>query len=83
MCGANMDVFDVYPLSASYPNGTVDITHYRNEAFFAAESELERYVMAGLKDKTKPVCIKWRWFLREDGRIKRLVETFCIIAYWS
>ena len=57
MCNAGIDVFDVYPLSASYPQGTVDITHYNDEAFLAAEVELERYVLAQSRKKTREVCM--------------------------
>ena len=46
MCNAGIEVLDVYPLSASYPQGTVDITHYNDEAFLAAEIQLERYALA-------------------------------------
>ena len=59
MCDAGLEILDVYPLSASYPHGTVDITHYNDEVFFAAEIELERYVvMAELEEKTIPVCME-------------------------
>lgn len=58
MCEAGIEVLDVYPLSASYPQGTVDITHYRKEAFLAAERQLEWFVMAELWGKTRPVCME-------------------------
>ena len=58
MCNASIEVLDVFPLSASYPNGTVDITHYREKVFFAAEKELKRYVQSEIGEKTKPVCVE-------------------------
>jgi hypothetical protein len=57
MCNAGIEVLDVYPLSASYPYGTLDITHYNDEVFVAAEMELGRFVMAGSKEKTRTVCV--------------------------
>ena len=52
MCNEGIEVFDVYPLSASYPKGTIDITHYDDKVFFAAETELQRYVLAKRTEKT-------------------------------
>ena len=57
MCNAGIEVLDVYPLSASYPQGTVDITHYNDEAFLAAEIQLERYALARSRRKTREVCM--------------------------
>ena len=55
MCNAGLDVLDVYPLSASYPLGTVDITHYNEEVFLAAEAVLEQYVLTG---NTRTICVR-------------------------
>lgn len=43
MCQAGFDVIDVYPLTDSYPDGTVDEVHYPNKVFDALETMLEKY----------------------------------------
>jgi len=43
MCQAGFDVIDVYPLTESYPKGTIDVVHYPNDVFRAVETLLEKY----------------------------------------
>ncbi|KAK3749465.1 hypothetical protein QZH41_013431, partial [Actinostola sp. cb2023] len=41
MCRAGFLILDVYPLTSSYPGGTVDGVHYNSSVFFTAEDILE------------------------------------------
>ena len=45
MCQAGFDVIDVYPMTDSYPGGTLenDVVHYPNKVFNALETLLENY----------------------------------------
>ncbi|KAJ7374440.1 hypothetical protein OS493_007546 [Desmophyllum pertusum] len=45
MCQAGFDVIDVYPLTDSYPGGTLegDVVHYPNKVFVTMETLLEKY----------------------------------------
>ncbi|XP_032231351.2 uncharacterized protein LOC5507023 [Nematostella vectensis] len=43
MCRAGFLVLDVYPLTKSYPAGTLDGVHYDNKVFSSAEDILEEY----------------------------------------
>ena len=43
MCQASIPVLDVYQISASYPQGTIDGIHYPHFVFYPAEEALERY----------------------------------------
>lgn len=43
MCRAGFLVLDVYPLTSSYPSGTLDGVHYNNTVFASAEDILENY----------------------------------------
>lgn len=36
-------VLDVYPVSSSYPGGTLDGVHYRDTVFNPAADAIERY----------------------------------------
>ena len=44
MCEAGIEVIDVYPLSASWPEGTSsgDVVHYSPEVFASVEKLLEK-----------------------------------------
>lgn len=44
MCKAGIPVLDVYPMTASYPNGTLDHVHYSNNVQRAAEDQLIRFI---------------------------------------
>ena len=57
MCKAGFEILDVFPLTASYMPGTMDIVHYRNEVFNQAEIELEKFVKEGSEYKNTIVCI--------------------------
>ena len=57
MCNAGFEVLDVFPLTASYIPGTLDVVHYKNEVFNTAEIELEKYVEAGSEYESTAVCI--------------------------
>lgn len=45
MCEAGFDVIDVYPMTDSYPGGTLelDVVHYSGKVFVTVETLLERY----------------------------------------
>ncbi|XP_022800409.1 uncharacterized protein LOC111338234 [Stylophora pistillata] len=45
MCQAGFDVIDVYPMTESYPGGTLanDVVHYPNKVFSALETLFEKY----------------------------------------
>ena len=45
MCEAGFDVIDVYPMTDSYPGGTLanDVVHYPNKVFNTLETLLENY----------------------------------------
>ncbi|XP_048581427.1 uncharacterized protein LOC5522192 [Nematostella vectensis] len=43
MCTAGIPVLDVYPLTASFGNGTVDYVHYEDRVFFPAETAIEMF----------------------------------------
>ena len=45
MCQAGFGVIDVYPMTDSYPGGTLanDVVHYPNKVFNTLETLLENY----------------------------------------
>ena len=43
MCQAGIPVLDLFPLSASYVNGTLDYVHYDSKVFRPVEDFLQRY----------------------------------------
>jgi len=47
LCEAGFDVIDLYPMTDSYPDGTLanDVAHYPNKVFDNVETLLERYKM--------------------------------------
>ena len=49
MCKAGIPVLDVYPMTASYPNGTLDHVHYNANAQRAAEDQLLAFIMEEMK----------------------------------
>lgn len=49
MCKAGIPVLDVYPMTASYPNGTLDHVHYNANAQRAAEDQLLAFIMEEIK----------------------------------
>lgn len=51
MCKAGIPVLDVYSMTASYPNGTLDHVHYNEEAQRAAEDQLIAFVSQEIKKK--------------------------------
>lgn len=44
MCKAAIPVLDVYPMTASYPNGTLDHVHYSDNVQKAAEDQLMTFI---------------------------------------
>ena len=46
MCEASIPVLDIYPISTSYAEGTIDGIHYPNSVFYSAEEALEKYFIA-------------------------------------
>lgn len=51
MCKAGTPVLDVYPMTASYPNGTLDHVHYSDGAQRAAEDQLITFVTEEMRRK--------------------------------
>ena len=58
MCREGFEILDVFPLSASYPNGTgggqlstVDIVHYQAIAMKPFEDALTEYLMGNLPEE--------------------------------
>ena len=51
MCKAGIPVLEVYPMTASYPNGTLDHVHYSANAQRAAEDQLLAFIVEKLEDK--------------------------------
>ena len=47
MCQAGFDVIDVYPMTDSYPRGTLDEVHYPDRVFHLMETMLEKYKTNG------------------------------------
>lgn len=43
MCEAGFDVIDMYPMTDSYPGGTLDVVHYPNHVFSSMVTMLEKY----------------------------------------
>lgn len=43
MCKAGYIVLDVYPVSSSYPGGTLDGVHFRDSVFYPAADSVERF----------------------------------------
>lgn len=43
MCKAGFKVLDVYPVSSSYPGGTLDGVHYKDSVFSSAADAVERF----------------------------------------
>lgn len=56
MCKAGFKVLDVFPLTASFEPGALDVVHYKDEVFSAVELELERYARTAHKYKNTAVC---------------------------
>ena len=57
MCKAGIPVLDVYPMTASYPNGTLDHVHYSDEAQRAAEDQLVTFVKQEIKKKRRNLLV--------------------------
>ena len=58
MCQAGFDVLDVFPLTASYEPGALDVVHYKDEVFYTAEVELEKYARTPRQEyKATAVCL--------------------------
>ena len=45
MCKAGIPVLDVYSMTASYPNGTLDHVHYSENVQRAAEDQLLAFII--------------------------------------
>jgi hypothetical protein len=43
MCKAGVRILDVYPLSAAYAGGTLDVVHYPSGVFVAVAQVLEDF----------------------------------------
>ena len=57
MCKAGIPVLDVYPMTASYPNGTLDHVHYSENVQKAAEDQLITFI-ADERERRKRENIK-------------------------
>ena len=53
MCKAGVPVLDVYPMTASYPDGTLDHVHYSDNAQRAAEDQLLAFITKEMKKKQR------------------------------
>jgi len=53
MCQAGFDVIDVYPMTDSYPVGTLDEVHYPDHVFSSMETLLEKYKVQNNKKVNK------------------------------
>lgn len=53
MCKARIPVLDVYPMTASYPNGTLDHVHYSDNVQRAAEDQLITFISDELKRRKR------------------------------
>jgi len=53
MCKAGIPVLDVYPMTASYPNGTLDHVHYSNNVQRAAEDQLITFIADELERRKR------------------------------
>ena len=49
MCKAGIPVLDVYPMTASYPNGTLDHVHYSENVQRAAQDQLLAFITEEVK----------------------------------
>ena len=49
MCKAGIPVLDVYPMTFSYPNGTLDHVHYNEHAQRAAQDQLLTFIQEKMK----------------------------------
>lgn len=53
MCKAGIPVLDVYPMTFSYPNGTLDHVHYNGHAQWAAQDQLLIFIQEKMKTKKR------------------------------
>ena len=56
MCKAGIPVLDVYPMTASYPNGTLDHVHYSDNVQRAAEDQLIKFIADETEKKKTREC---------------------------
>ena len=62
MCQAGIPVLEVYPMTASYPDGTLDHVHYSANVQRAAEDQLLAFIMEKMKKTSR-----WRDQELTDG----------------
>ena len=53
MCKAGIRVLDVYQMTASYPDGTLDHVHYSDNVQRAAEDQLLEFITEEMNRKNK------------------------------
>ena len=53
MCKAGILVLDVYQMTASYPDGTLDHVHYSDNVQRAAEDQLLEFITEEMNRKNK------------------------------
>ena len=57
MCKNNISVLDVYPISDSYPPGTMDGIHYKDEAFYPVIDLLQEYFSSSPSKDISPTHV--------------------------
>ncbi|CAH3121487.1 unnamed protein product [Porites lobata] len=57
MCKNNISVLDVYPISNSYPPGTMDGIHYKDEAFYPVIDLLQEYFSSSPSKDLSPTHV--------------------------
>ena len=88
MCKAGIPVLDVYSMTASYPNGTLDHVHYNEEAQRAAEDQLIAFVSQEIKKKDggipNDLALKFKKlsFLVPERHIKYNFDTLFEIIFF-
>ena len=78
MCEAGFDVIDIYPMTDSYPGGTLDVVHYPNHVFSSMVTMLEKYKVNNYRQLSGNEtlnrikrCIGWliiKWITRTTTR---------------
>ena len=78
MCEAGFDVIDIYPMTDSYPGGTLDVVHYPDHLFSSMVRMLEKYKVNNYRqlsgnERVNRIkrCIGWlimKWITRTTTR---------------
>lgn len=87
MCENNISMLDVYPISDSYPPGTIDGIHYKDSVFDTVIDLLERYF------SSSPGC-KWTlqrlqksqfrmWPLKSERNKESVEYRWTVHSWWD